>query len=318
MTTHKQAILSGLFGLCIADALGVPVEFSSRATRQADPVTTMRGYGTWNQPPGTWSDDSSLTLGLVAAMIDGFSLEAIADNFCRWYTDADWTPHGEVFDVGNATQAAIFQLLQGVPPTQSGGTDDRSNGNGALMRILPMAFCYAQLPFAELLECTHQVAGITHAHPRSQMACGIYISIAVLLLQGHSLQTAYQQGIQLIQPFYAVAPFSQELAHFDRILSGAIAQTPIDAIESGGYVVHTLEAALWCLLNTDSYPAAVLQAVNLGGDTDTTAAVTGGVAGLAYGLEAIPAEWLEQLAQKEAIADLAEQLAIALEPAVSP
>lgn len=311
-----EQILAGLLGTCVADALGVPVEFTSREQRRRNPVDGLWGYGTWDQPPGTWSDDSSLMLCLAAAMAEGYALERIAQNFCRWYEAAFWTAHDQVFDVGTTTRAAIARLQQGVPPLQAGGTDEPSNGNGSLMRILPVAFYAPHLSLADLLHRTHQVSCLTHAHPRSQMACGLYISIATAVLAGYDLASAYQHGIAQASPYYDQAPFVTERSHFQRILAGDLASQPEATIQSGGYVVHTLEAALWCLLNSSSYAEAVLLAVNLGEDTDTTAAVTGGLAGLHYGLAQIPAEWLAGLAKRTEIEALAKQLAITLKNSV--
>lgn len=309
-------VLSALMGVCVGDALGVPVEFTSRADRQKDPVTGMRGYGTHNQPPGTWSDDSSLTLCLAEAMCGGFDLGAIANRlfmriaaaFIRWCDEGYWTPHGTVFDIGGTTDEAIYNLRQGVAPLKAGGAFDFQNGNGSLMRILPIAFYGETLEFSELIQRAHQVSCITHAHPRSQMACGIYISIALGLLRGLEPKSAYLQGLQKVRDIYESFPYASELSYFKRVFSGAIDTLPLDAIESGGYVIHTLEASLWCLLNTSSYAEAVLTAVNLGSDTDTTAAVTGGLAGIYYGFENIPPEWVEQIARKDDILDLAARL----------
>lgn len=299
--------LSGLMGLCVGDALGVPVEFTSRAERVKSPVTTMLGYGTWNQPPGTWSDDSSLSFCLAECLCRGYSLDAIANSFWRWYKEAYWTPRGDVFDIGQTTHTAIMRLKQGVVPHQAGGKVENSNGNGSLMRILPMAYCHRSLTLAELLARVHDVSAITHAHARSQMACGIYISIAVALLEGADLQTAYLQALQDIQTIYSVREFLLEKPHFGRVFSGEIAKVPVEEINSGGYVIDTLESSLWCLLNSSSYSEAVLKAVNLGGDTDTTAAVTGGLAGIYYGVENIPQKWMNQIARKHDIIYLAER-----------
>ncbi|MEH2383966.1 MAG: ADP-ribosylglycohydrolase family protein [Nostoc sp.] len=304
--------LSGLMGLCVGDALGVPVEFTSRAERVKSPVTTMLGYGTWNQPPGTWSDDSSLSFCLAECLCRGYSLDAIANSFWRWYKEAYWTPRGDVFDIGQTTHTAIMRLKQGVVPHQAGGKVENSNGNGSLMRILPMAYCHRNLTLGELLARVHDVSAITHGHARSQMACGIYISIAVALLEGADLQTAYLQGLQDIQTIYSVREFLLEKPHFGRVFSGEIAKVPVEEINSGGYVIDTLESSLWCLLNSSSYSEAVLKAVNLGGDTDTTAAVTGGLAGIYYGVENIPQKWINQIARKQDIIYLAERFARAV------
>lgn len=277
--------LSGLMGLCVGDALGVPVEFTSRAELVKSPVLTLQGYGTWNQPPGTWSDDSSLTFCLAECLSHGFALDVIANSFCRWYSEAYWTPHGEAFDIGNTTRAAITRLQHGVSPLEAGGNSENSNGNGSLMRILPMAYCYKSLSFPELILRTHQVSCITHAHLRSQIACGIYISITVSLLEGADPQAAYVQGLQKVYDIYSAPEYALEMPHFSRVFSGAIAELPVEEIRSSGYVIDTLEASLWCLLNSCDYAEAVLKAVNLGSDTDTTAAVTGGLAGIYYGVE---------------------------------
>ncbi|MEH1969938.1 ADP-ribosylglycohydrolase family protein [Nostoc sp.] len=304
--------LSGLMGLCVGDALGVPVEFTSRAERVKSPVTTMLGYGTWNQPPGTWSDDSSLSFCLAECLCRGYSLDAIANSFWRWYKEAYWTPRGDVFDIGQTTHTAIMRLKQGVVPHQAGGKVENSNGNGSLMRILPMAYCHRSFTLGELLARVHDVSAITHAHARSQMACGIYISIAVALLEGADLQTAYLQGLQDIHTIYSVREFLLEKPHFGRVFSGEIAKLPVEEINSGGYVIDTLESSLWCLLNSSSYSEAVLKAVNLGGDTDTTAAVTGGLAGIYYGVENIPRQWMNQIARRQDIIYLAERFARAV------
>ena len=304
--------LSGLMGLCVGDALGVPVEFTSRAERVKSPVISMLGYGTWDVPAGTWSDDSSLTFCLAECLCEGFSLNAIANSFWRWYHENYWTAQGEVFDIGNTTFLAIVNWKQGTPPLKAGGTSENSNGNGSLMRILPMAYCHKSLSLDELIARVHQVSSITHAHLRSQIACGIYISIAVALLEGADPQTAYLQGLQDIQTIYSAEQFLLEKPHFSRVFSGEIAKLPVEEINSGGYVIDTLESSLWCLLNSSSYSEAVLKAVNLGGDTDTTAAVTGGLAGIYYGVENIPQQWMNQIARKQDIINLAERFARAV------
>lgn len=308
----NSKVLSGLMGVCVGDALGVPVEFTSRSERTKKPVTSMMGYGTYNQPPGTWSDDSSLTLCLAESLCEGFSLDAIARSFCRWYTENHWTPHGEVFDIGGTTCDAIERLQEKVPPIEAGGKDEWSNGNGSLMRILPLAYDRKTLNFRELIERVHDCSCITHAHVRSQIACSIYISIAISLLEGLEPKAAYLQGIEKVKEIYSEVKFAKQTPYFQRVLDGEIDTLSIDAINSGGYVIDTLEASLWCFLTTSSYAEAVLKAVNLGGDTDTTGAVTGGLAGIYYGIENIPSDWIEVLARKDDIVNLANRLEAAI------
>ena len=296
-----------LLGAVVADALGVPVEFSSREERRRDPVTGVRGYGTYQQPPGTWSDDSSMLLCTVEQLRGEYDPDALGRLFTAWCFDGYCTPWGQTFDRGGTTTAALQRVRRGVPAEEAGLDDERSNGNGSLMRILPVALRYAGAPDDMLLEMAHRISAITHRHPRSQMACGIYCLIARELLGGYPAGKAYARGIDRARDWYRREPFAAEAPHFARVFSGTIGELPENDINSGGYVIDTLEAALWCLLTATSYPEAVLQAINLGGDTDTTACVAGGLAGLYYGAGTIPAEWLEALARREMVLALVDR-----------
>jgi len=316
-----QASRAALLGLAVGDALGVPVEFQSRAARRLDPVVTMREYGTHRQPAGTWSDDSSLTFCLAETLAcpGGLSEEPDLADFARrsidWLHQSYWTATGETFDVGNATRVAIDRLQRGTAPTSAGPRSEFDNGNGALMRILPLVF--HQTWRAETLDLnaawalTEAVASVTHGHPRSTLGCFLYLLVARGLLAGQSPAQAYAQMRQEANPWLenGSIPAVVEDKHYRWwVLSGEIVNQPETSISSSGYVVHTLEAALWCLLKHDTYSATVLTAVNLGDDTDTTGAVAGGLAGLAYGEAGIPAEWLTVLARRTDIEDLARRL----------
>jgi ADP-ribosylglycohydrolase len=306
---RQNPVLDGLLGLCVGDALGVPVEFKSRDQLKHHPVTDMLGYGTHHQPPGTWSDDSSLTLCLAESLCQGLDLNDLAERFCRWLDDGYWSPYGSVFDIGIATREAIFRLKHGTEPVEAGGIDEYSNGNGSLMRILPLAFYVQNFDSLEhKFSLVHDVSALTHAHPRSQMACAIYVQMAIHLLHGASPRMAYEAMKRDIPAYYDSEPYLQELPHFYAILQDNIAEYQEAEIQSSGYVVHTLEASLWCLLNYTSYPETVLAAVNLGEDTDTTGAVAGGLAGIYCGSDQIPETWINRLARKDDIADLAHRL----------
>jgi ADP-ribosylglycohydrolase len=309
----SDRVLVGLMGVCIGDALGVPVEFTSRQDRMLKPVTTMQGYGTYNQPLGTWSDDSSLTFCLAQAIAEvGFApeklLQETARNFCLWYDEDYWTARNELFDIGGTTADAIENLKDGVAPTEAGGKEDYCNGNGSLMRILPLAFGYQKLEFSQLIQLTHKISCLTHAHPRSQIACGIYITMAINLLQGQQPLKAYYEAISQAEALYRERPYVLELLYYQRLLAKETPQLSVDEVRSSGYVVDTLEASIWCLINSSNYAEAVLKAVNLGGDTDTTAAVTGGLAGIYYGFEAIPQEWLAAIARRDDVIELAKSM----------
>lgn len=288
---NADKVYSGIMGLVVGDALGVPFEFCQRDTFKAEGMT---GYGTHNQPPGTWSDDSSMTLATLKslALNKGINPDDIMARFARWLERGSYTPYGEVFDIGNATYSAIQRFRGGTPLSRCGGRTAFDNGNGALMRILPLAF----VPHTRYELRT--VAGLTHAHEISQIACEIYVETAVNLLAGmHKHDAVFNAG--------GYWPDC-----FDRLFW--LTSLGREEIRSTGYVVDTLEAALWCLLKTDSYRACVLTAVNLGDDTDTIAAVAGGLAGILYGVggeKGIPEEWIEQIARHDEIKQLCERFA---------
>jgi ADP-ribosylglycohydrolase len=303
----QDRMLGGLWGAVVGDALGVPVEFKGRDVRKGDPVTDMRGYGTFDLPPGSWSDDSSLMLCTAQGLLDGFDTERIGDLFVSWFTAGLWTPHGQAFDVGRGTWQAISRMQLGAPAETAGGLEEENNGNGSLMRILPAALYCAAMDDEEALGLVHRASAITHGHPRSMMACGMYYLMVASVLNGMPPREVYRLAMEKTERLYDTPPFSDESPHFSRLLSGNIHTLPEDAIESDGYVVHTLEASLWCLLTTDSYRSAVLKAVNLGWDTDTTAIVTGGLAGTHYGLKAIPQHWRDILVRKQEIEALLER-----------
>lgn len=307
---YSEEIKSALFGLAVGDALGVPVEFNSRQTISKNPVTDMIGYGTYNLPAGTWSDDSSMAFCLAEALTQDFDLKTIGQNFVKWYHENYWTPHGNVFDIGIATRQAISKLAQGENPELAGGFEESDNGNGSLMRILPLLFYIQDKPINERYEITKQVSSITHGHIRSVIACFYYLEFAKQIFEGKDKFEIYknlQTEVSNYLTNLAISP--KEITLFDRLLRNEIYKLEEDEIQSSGYVLHTLEASIWCLLTTDNYKDAVLKAVNLGSDTDTTGAVTGGLAGLLYGLDNIPENWIQQIARYDDIENLAERLA---------
>ncbi len=313
---YAYAVKSALFGVAVGDALGVPVEFESRDDISRQPVTGMTGFGTYDLPPGTWSDDSSLTFCLAEALTQGFDVNAIGRSFVRWYHEGLWTAHGEVFDVGNTTRTAIERLARGMQADRAGSDDEASNGNGSLMRILPLLFYLSDRPVTERFEMTRQVSSVTHRHIRSVISCFYYLEFARQILEGRDKSEIYRDLQKVVfGHLSALLIDPPEIVVFDRLLKHDISRLPEEEIHSSGYVIHTLEAAVWCLLTTGSYREAVLRAVNLGRDTDTTAAVTGGLAGLLYGYDGIPAKWITHIARKDDIANLAGRLALSLQPA---
>jgi ADP-ribosylglycohydrolase len=308
--TFKDRVLGGLWGAVVGDALGVPVEFSNRADVERNPVTDLREFGTYNQPKGTWSDDSSMMLCTVDSLLrHKFDTADMGQRFVRWGNGELWTPWGKVFDIGGATRIALGRIRQGVPAEQAGGVDENSNGNGSLMRILPVALRFANEPPERLLEFVHRASVITHRHLRSQMACGIYCLLATSLLKGDAPATAHAAAVRIASAFYRQPSFATELPHFETVLSLKLASLAERDISSTGYVVDTLTAAIWCLLTSKNYRETVLKAVNLGGDTDTTGIVAGGLAGIHDGLAAVPENWRTAMARVGDLTTLFEQFA---------
>lgn len=306
----KNSIKSGIFGVCVGDALGVPVEFRTREQLKRSPVTKMRAMGTHRQPLGTWSDDSSLTLCLAESLSSGYDLEDIALKFLQWHNEEIWTPHGNVFDIGIATRQAIYRISKGVIPQLCGGTTEFDNGNGSLMRILPLLFYIKDFPIEKRFDRVKEVSSITHGHIRSVISCFIYLEFLIEILNRSSKIEAYQKMQIKVKDFLDNNPIcsQNEMDFFERILKNDISTFPEDEIKSSGYVLHSLEASFWCFLNSESYSEAVLKAVNLGEDTDTTGAITGGIAGIYYGFENIPEEWISELVRKDDIEKLCSKL----------
>lgn len=298
-----------LIGSAVGDALGVPVEFKSRQYLQQNPVTDMMGYGTYNMPPGTFSDDSSMMFCLAESLCNGYNVNDIAEKFQMWMHEGYWTADGEVFDVGISTRKAINRLRVVKNPIEAGSTSESDNGNGSLMRILPLAIFTKDLSIDERCEIVKEVSSITHAHNRSVLACIYYIEFALNVLDAENLEEAYLNTNFWLKLFLEENEiYKNEFTYFERILSGKLIDLKEDEIKSTGYVMDSLEASIWCLLHTSSYKDCVLKAVNLGHDTDTIACIAGGIAGIYYDAETIPTNWIEQLARVNDILHLAEQL----------
>ena len=313
----KNIWLDGMLGVVVADALGCPVEFSSREERNADPVTDMRGYGTYHLPAGSWTDDSSMALACLDSMLacDGIDLADIMKCFAKWIYNGEYTPYGSVFDCGITCKVAIDNFKHGQDPYTCGGSGERDNGNGSLMRIMPVClYCYSKGMkndrVDEAIQIIHEISGLTHNHLRAKIACGLYYFMTCEILDGTgTIRERLQNGLDKGFAYYQTdAENLKELKHYARIQNVNDFAALSDAvIRSGGYVVESMEASVWCLANTDSYAECTLKAVNLGSDTDTTSAIAGGLAGLFYGLEGIPKDWVDVIARLDWIKGLCDK-----------
>ena len=307
MSNMNDKIKAVMLGHAVGDALGVPVEFYTREELDNDPVSTMTGYGTYPYPEGCWSDDTSMSVAALDSLASGtVDFDDIMIKFGEWYYKDKYTPTGEMFDVGNTCSYAIDNYFAYHKPTEECGlASEQSNGNGSLMRIHPfslMAYCDkgSRDDWENIID---KASALTHAHERSKLGCRIYTEILFSLIETPSKSSVKLALNKVFCKYKALG----ESGRYKRLFTHDFDKLPRDEIRSTGYVVDTLEAAVWCLLTTDSYCECVLKAVNLGDDTDTVAAVAGGLAGALYGYDAIPKEWLDTLKRREYIEEMCDR-----------
>ena len=306
--------LDGMMGLVVGDALGCPVQFISReeiAGRPAGAVTGMEAGGVYRMPEGTWTDDSSMALAALAGIrfLGRPDAEDIMKRFVDWYEHGEYTPFGRAFDMGYTCSRAIERFESEHDPSRCGGTSERSNGNGSLMRIMPVClYVYdRKLSCAEAVKTVHEIGGLTHNHLRANIACGLYSFCVKAVLDGDGpLAGRLQKGLDEGFAFYEQNGTDRtELSHYDRLRDlKRFASVPESGIRSTGYVVDSLEAAVWSLVRTGTFRECLLTAVNLGDDADTVGAIAGGLAALYYGYGNIPEDWLSVIRRRDWIEEL--------------
>jgi ADP-ribosyl-[dinitrogen reductase] hydrolase len=312
----KGSAIDILIGIAVGDALGVPFEFSERTEMAKNPAKDIVGFKVHNQPPGTWSDDSSLTFCLAEALINDYSLRATAINFIKWRNEAYWTAHDKVFDIGMTTTRAISRLEKILISNDIDAlsylrydAQEYDNGNGSLMRILPLIFEIKGKDLKSQFHTVWENSALTHRHIRAAMSCMIYLKLAENILSGLDKIEAYKNTQIEINQLWNEINFSEiEKEHFKRIIQSDIRDVKKESIMSGGYIIESLEASIWSFLKTESFEDAVLTAINFGHDTDTTGAITGGISGLYYGFKNIPEYWVVSLARMEDILELGNKL----------
>lgn len=313
--TIDNRIKAGIIGFIIGDALGVPVEFVGRENLKDNKIFDMEEYGTHNQPKGTWSDDSSMMLatidGLINSSLPDIDYVGIMKNFLKWKRNGEFTAFNHVFDIGNATSYALMQYQRNINNDRENdiicGTGDiSSNGNGSLMRILPISIYLHTSNIAykdnKYFEIISKISGMTHSHIYSILGCYIYSIYVSELLKGNDKYVAYH-NLQNICSDINI----DGIDIYNRIIKNDISKLKEHEIKSTGYVLDTLEAAIWCLLTTNSYKEAVLKAVNLGDDTDTVAAITGGIAGILYGYAELPNKWINNIQKNEYVKEITDK-----------
>ncbi len=302
---QRTQIEGGLWGLLVGDALGVPYEFSDPSRIPAGEPMSMEppaGFARAHRgtPPGTWSDDGAQALCLLDSLLERGRLDVddLGERMSRWYFDGYLAVDQRVFDVGVTTSYGLRQLSAGVPASQSGRTDDQSNGNGSLMRVLPLALWHRGSD-EELVDDAHAQGLVTHGHPRSQVCCALYCLWARRLAAGRS--DAWGEAVAELRAIYRTRP------EFERELEWSVRPDDLSPGTGSGYVVDSLRSARWAL-EQGSYEEAVRASIRLGHDTDTTACIAGGAAGVRDGVEAIPARWLSALRGRELVTPLLDAL----------
>jgi len=292
----RSRFRGALLGLAAGDAVGTAVEFRPRGS--FPPVTGMRGGGPFNLRPGEWTDDTSMALCMAYSLVaqGGFDARDQMERYWRWYRDGYMSSTGRCFDIGNATGAAL-QRYQETGDPFAGSTDPRSSGNGGIMRLAPVVLYYH--PDREaVLRYAAESSRTTHASHECLDAARLLADVL-----SRALREASKSDV-----LHRSGPEMFESPSIRSIAGGEYQHKAEAQIRGTGYVVRSLEAALWCFCNTDSFEKAILKAANLGDDADTTAAICGQVAGAFYGEAGIPSEWLDHLVMRDEMRALADAL----------
>ena len=293
----RDRALGAFLGLAVGDAVGTTLEFCPRDMKPR--LKDMVGGGPFGLPPGGWTDDTSMALALADSLAARGTLDCrdLMDRFVRWWREGEYSHTGACFDIGGTIRAALERYRETGDP-MAGSTDPWSAGNGSLMRLAPVALCF-WTDRARLGRAAAQQSRATHGAREAVDACRAFADILADAISGKA-----RWAVLAPRPFEGAPTISE-------ILGGSWRERARDEIRSSGYVVHTLEAAIWSVARTANFRNAVLLAANLADDADTVAAVTGQLAGAIYGLSGIPQHWLDQIAWKDRLLDTAQRL---LEP----
>ena len=309
MMYKKEKLRGLLFGMAIGDAMGVPFEFLEAEDLGGETFKEMKGFGTYNQPPGTFSDDTSLTLCTIEALINNLSQEETAKLFIKWKNEGYWAVDNEVFDIGNTTRDALEAIEKGIPIYEAAPSNERSCGNGALMRILPLALYCDNKSFDEIYEMVVKFASITHGHIRSHMACFMMVVYVHELFQvdiPNKIHSEYHRVVwahkskEIKEYFESHDKFKDEIINFEPVLNLWKGVNTTE-IENSGYVLHSLNLVMNFFFVYKRYEMNVIGTLRCGGDTDTNACIIGGLSGILYGMRSIPEKWLEALRYREQI-----------------
>ncbi|MGI8980060.1 MAG: ADP-ribosylglycohydrolase family protein [Pirellulaceae bacterium] len=289
-----------LLGLAIGDALGAAVEFKKPGT--FEPVTGYRGGGPHGLMAGEWTDDTSMALALADSIASvGWDLGDQAARYVRWMRRGEYSVNGRRFDIGCTTGTALLAFERSQDPRTCGEVSDRSSGNGSIMRLAPVPMRYHSLfpgDIGRLADLAAESSLVTHASPKCLSACRYLGLVLAGLVEGVDKKDVLSPAWPMLEELRSHTPLHPDI---DEVAAGSFRTRQPPQIAGSGYVVRSLEAALWAFQQTDDFQSAVLRAVNLGDDADSTGAVCGQLAGACYGAHGIPAELLNGLAKRELI-----------------
>lgn len=302
MDVKTNRYLGALFGLAVGDSVGAAIEFSQPGSFA--PILDMVGGGPFNLKPGEWTDDTSMALCLADSILEtgGFNPQDQMNRYVRWRDEGYLSSTGKCFDIGVATSRALDAFKTWGEP-YAGSVDPNAAGNGSLMRLAPIPMRWR----TNLAETAHYAAlssRTTHAAPEAVDACRYYAVLIALALDGASKQQLLKSIPRCLEVFEN-NPLSPAIA---QVAAGSYRERQPPEIRGSGYVVHTLEAALWALATTDDFRSGLLKVINLGEDADTTGAVYGQLAGAIYGIGGVPTDWVSKLKFKTLIEDYALRL----------
>lgn len=303
----EQRKSGALFGLAVGDALGAAVEFNAPGTFRA--VTGFRDGGPHGLAAGEWTDDTSMALALADSLVSaGWDLNDQAQRYLDWWRTGRYSVNGRCFDIGIATRLALARVERGTAATSAGDVADSASGNGSIMRLAPVPLRYLELFRSDpdkLADYAEQSSYPTHRSAKCLSACRYLALVLAALMEGHEREEVLASDWPLLHGLHARKPLHPAILE---VAQGSYRAKEPPLIRGSGYVVASLEAALWAFHSAPSFEAAVLAAVNLGDDADTTGAVCGQLAGAYFGDRGIPAQWLQQLAKREWIADAVDRL----------
>lgn len=296
-----------LVGLAVGDALGAAVEFQTPGTFEL--VTDYRPGGPHDLGIGEWTDDTSMALALADSLADvGWDLDDQATRYVRWWREGAYSSNGRVFDIGITTVTSLQRFMEGGDARHCGNPDELASGNGSIMRLAPVPIRYQQFfpdHLGELVERAVESSLPTHQSPQCLSACAVFAVILAGLMEGLPRETVLDPGWAPLSQVRELLPLHEEV---DAIARGSFREKEPPEIRGSTYVVRSLEAALWAFHDADDFEEAVLAAVNLGDDADTTGAVCGQLAGAYWGESGIPEPWRTRLAEREMINKILQRL----------